>query len=283
MERLSLRPFTGDMTTLVTGGTGKTGRRVARRLVDRGLPVRIGSRSAEVPFDWADPSTWEATLDGVRAAYLAYYPDMAAPGAAEAVGAFAELAVRKGVGRLVLLSGRGEEEGLPTEQAVRDSGAEWTILRASWFAQNFSESFLLEPVLGGEIVLPTGDVAEPFVDVEDIADVAVAALTEDRHGGEIYELTGPRLLTFGDAVAEIARATDRDLAYIPVSTKEFATILAEHEVPKEYVEFLTELFTKVLDGRNAHLTDGVERAIGLPPRDFSDYVRETAATGVWNR
>jgi len=121
------------------------------------------------------------------------------------------------------------------------------------------------------------------VDVEDIADVAVAALTEDRHGGEIYELTGPRLLTFGDAVAEIARATDRDLAYIPVSTKEFATILAEHEVPKEYVEFLTELFTKVLDGRNAHLTDGVERAIGLPPRDFSDYVRETAATGVWNR
>src|SRR6266545_5495358 len=121
--------------TLVTGGTGKTGRRVARRLADRGLPVRIGSRRAAPPFDWADPDTWEPALHGAEAAYLSYYPDMAAPGAAEVVGAFADLAVRQGVRRLVLLSGRGEEEGLPTEQAVRDSGAEWTILRASWFSQ----------------------------------------------------------------------------------------------------------------------------------------------------
>jgi uncharacterized protein YbjT (DUF2867 family) len=218
----------------------------------------------------------------VRSAYLAYYPDMAAPGAAEAVGAFADLAVRNGVRRLVLLAGRGEEDGLPTEQGVRDSGAEWTILRASWFAQNFSEAFLLEPVRKGLVVLPAGEVAEPFVDVEDIADVAVAALTEDRHAGEIYELTGPRLLTFGAAVEEIGKVTDRDLRYVSVSTKEFASILAENEVPADYVAFLTELFTKVLDGRNAHLTDDVERAIGLVPRDFTDYVRETAGTGIWN-
>jgi len=268
--------------TLVTGGTGKTGRRVARRLADRGLPVRIGSRRAAPPFDWADPDTWEPALHGAEAAYLSYYPDMAAPGAAEVVGAFADLAVRQGVRRLVLLSGRGEEEGLPTEQAVRDSGAEWTILRASWFSQNFSEAFLLEPVLSGQVVLPTGHVTEPFLDAEDIADVALAALTEPRHQGTIYELTGPRLMTFGDAIAEIAKASDRDLTYVPVSTKEFAAILAENEVPAEYVTFLTDLFTKVLDGRNSHLTDGVQQAIGAPPRDFSDYVRETAATGVWN-
>jgi uncharacterized protein YbjT (DUF2867 family) len=269
-------------TTLVTGGTGKTGRRVARRLTDRGLPVRIGSRSGEPPFDWADPGTWEAALAGVRSAYLAYYPDMSAPGAAETVGAFADLAVHKGVHRLVLLSGRGEEEGLPTEQAVRDSGAKWTILRASWFSQNFSEAFLLEPIRSGQVVLPAGNIAEPFVDVEDIADVAVAALTEDRHTGTIYELTGPRLMTFGDAVGEIAKATDRDLTYFPVSTKEFASTLAEHEVPADHVTFLTALFTKVLDGRNAHLTNGVQAAIGRPPRDFTDYVRETVATGIWN-
>jgi uncharacterized protein YbjT (DUF2867 family) len=266
------------MTTLVTGGTGKTGRRVARRLVERGRPVRIGSRAHG--FDWTDPRGWEGALTGVTAAYLAYYPDMAAPGAAAVIGAFTDLAVHKGARRLVLLSGRGEEAGLPTEAAVRESGAEWTILRASWFAQNFGEGFLLPPVLRGHVVLPAGDVAEPFVDAEDIADVAVAALTEDRHVGQIYELTGPRLMTFGAAVKEIAQATGRDLDYLPVSTRAFAMMLVENGTPD--ASFLSELFTTVLDGRNAHVTDGVERAIGLVPRDFTDYVRETAATGVWN-
>jgi uncharacterized protein YbjT (DUF2867 family) len=277
MDRLGLQFFTGGMTTLVTGGTGKTGRRVVRRLVERGLPVRIGSRSGG--FDWTDPRTWSPALGGVSDAYLVYSPDVAAPGAASAIGAFTDLAVRKGVRRLVLLSGRGEGDGLPTEQAVRDSGAEWTILRASWFAQNFSEGFLLPPLLRGHVVLPAGDVAEPFVDAEDIADVAVAALTEDRHVGQIYELTGPRLITFGDAVTEIAQASGRELVHLPGSTRAFATVLAEDD---RSAAFLSELFTKALDGRNAHVTDDVQRAIGLVPRDFGDYVRETAATGVWD-
>jgi uncharacterized protein YbjT (DUF2867 family) len=285
MARLRGRGLTvgmAEMTTLVTGGTGKTGRRVVQRLAARGVPVKVGSRSGEPAFDWEnDPATWAPLLGGAHAAYIAYHPDMAAPGAAARIGAFAQLAVGHGVRRLVLLSGRGEEEGLPAEQAVRDSGAEWTIVRSTWFAQNFSEAFLLEPVLAGQVVLPAGDVPEPFVDLEDVADVAVAALTADRHAGEIYELTGPRLLTFADAVAEISAATGRDIRYVRVTTEEFASVLARHAVPAEYVEFLTHLFTKVLDGRNAHLTDGVQRALGREPRDFADYARATAATGVW--
>jgi uncharacterized protein YbjT (DUF2867 family) len=269
-------------TTLVLGGTGKTGRRVVERLMGRGIPVRVGSRSGEPPFDWEDEATWAPALRDVESVYVSYYPDLAVPGAVAAVRSFAELAVESGVRRLVLLSGRGEEEAQRAERAVQEAGAEWTILRSSWFSQNFSESYLLEPVLSGEVALPAGDMPEPFVDAEDIADVAVAALTEDGHGGQLYELTGPRLLTFEEAVGEIAEATGRKIRYVPVSVEQYASMLAEHDVPAEYVWLLTYLFTEVLDGRNAHLTDGVRRALGREPRDFADYARETAATGVWN-
>lgn len=269
------------MTTLVLGGTGKTGRRVVRRLTDLGVPVRIGSRAGDPPFDWADPSTWPAVVRDVTAAYLVYYPDVAAPEAAPAVRAFGELAVANGVRRLVLLSGRGEEEAHAAEDGVRASGADWTILRASWFAQNFSEDFLLHPVLGGELALPAEDIAEPFVDAEDVADVAVAALTGDGHAGQVYELTGPRLLTFTEATAEIAKASGRDVRYRAVSPSQYAEVLAAAGVPTKHIGLLTDIFTRVLDGRNAHLTDGVQRALGREPRDFSDYARTAAAEGAW--
>lgn len=269
-------------TTLVLGGTGKTGSRVAGRLEARGLQVRIGSRSGEPPFDWEDHTTWEPALGDVGAVYVAYQPDLAAPGAADAVRAFANLAVDSGVRRLVLLSGRGEPEARRGEEAVRESGAEWTVLRSSFFGQNFSESFFLGPVLGGELALPAGGVAEPFVDAEDVADAAVAALIEEGHAGELYELTGPRLLTFEEAVGEISRAAGREVRYVPVSAEEFASALRHEGVPPEVVELLVYLFAEVLDGRNACLTDGVRRALGREPRDFADYAREAAATGVWD-
>jgi uncharacterized protein YbjT (DUF2867 family) len=268
--------------TLVLGGTGKTGRRVAQRLVARGIPVRVGSRSGEPPFDWEDRTTWAPALRGVESVYVSFYPDLAVPGAVEAVRLFANLAVESGVRRLVLLSGRGEEEAQRAERAVQEAGAEWTILRSSFFSQNFSENYLLEPILSGEVVLPAGDVPEPFVDADDIADVAVAALTEDGHAGELYELTGPRLLTFEEAIGEIAKASGRKIRYVPVSVEQYASVLTEQDVPAEFVGLLTYLFSEVLDGRNAHLTDGVQRALGREPRAFADYARDVAATGLWD-
>ncbi|MCH8282344.1 MAG: NAD(P)H-binding protein [Chloroflexi bacterium] len=267
--------------TLVLGGTGKTGRRVAKRLRARGLPVRIGSRSAEPRFDWNDAATWASVLQGVGAVYITYQPDLAVPGAVEAVWSFTKAALEAGVRRMVLLSGRGEEEAQRAEQALQDTDADWTIVRATWFAQNFSEGFLLDAVLAGVVALPAGDVGEPFVDVDDIADVAVAALTEDGHVGQLYEVTGPRLLTLAQAVEEIARAAGREIRYVPVSMKQFTSLLTEQDVPADLVWLLTYLLTEVLDGRNAHLTDGIQRALGREPRDFSDYARDAAASGVW--
>jgi uncharacterized protein YbjT (DUF2867 family) len=268
-------------TTLVLGGTGKTGRRVAERLQARGAPVRIGSRSSAPPFDWEDRDTWAAALEGATSAYVSYYPDLAVPGAPEAIAALSELAVETGTRRLVLLSGRGEPEAQRAEQVLQESGADWTIVRCSWFSQNFSEGAFVEQVLAGEVALPAGPVPEPFVDVEDIADVAVAALTEDGHAGQLYELTGPRLLRFDEAVAEIAEATGRPVRYVPISNDEFMGGLAQVGVPDDVRSLLAFLFTEVLDGRNAYLTDGVQRALGREPRDFADYARRTAAAGVW--
>ena len=284
METESAR---GKQTTLVLGGTGKTGRRVVERLKARGVPTRVGSRSGEPPFDWEDEATWEPALQNVGSVYVSYYPDIAIPGALEAVRSFAELAVRNGVRRLVLLSGRGEPEAERAELALQEvvdasAGAEWTILRSTWFMQNFSEDYMLEHVLSGEIRLPAGDVPTPFLDADDIAEVAVAALTDDRHAGQLYELTGPRSLTFAEAAAEIAEATGREIRYVPVSLEEHATEATEHGVPAEVVELLTYLFAEVVDGRNASTTDGVQRALGREPKNFADYARDAATSGVWN-
>ena len=269
-------------TTLVLGGTGKTGRRVVERLNTRGLPVRVGSRSGAPPFDWEDEATWAPALRDVESVYVSYYPDLAVPSAVPVVRSFAELAVKSGVRKLVLLSGRGEEEAQRAENAVRETGADLTIVRCAWFMQNFSEDFLSDSVRGGEVVLPASDQLEPFVDADDIADVAVAALTDDRHIGELYELTGPRLLTFAEAVLEISRAVGREIRYMPISIGDFAAAAAKQGVPSKVVKMLSFIFGEVLDGRNAHLADGVQRALGREPRDFSDYARDAAATGIWN-
>jgi len=306
MERPRQRAFTGHMHTieqatttepttetkptgvppdrpiLVTGGTGKTGRRVAHRLTALGRNVRVASRSTTPAFDWDDPATWDPHLEDAAAAYIALAPDLSFPGAAEIIAAFSEAAVAHGVERLVLLSGRGEEGAHVSERIVAASGADWTVLRASWFAQNFSEHFLLGPVLDGVIALPAGTVAEPFVDADDVADVAVAALTEPGHAGRIYELTGPRSLTFDDVANELSDVIGRQVVYVSCSPAEYVDAAIAAGVPAEEAVPLADLFSNVLDGRNGQVQDGVRRALGRDALDFTQYVAATAATGVWN-
>jgi uncharacterized protein YbjT (DUF2867 family) len=271
------------MTTyLVVGGTGKTGRRVADRLRARAHSVRAVSRSTEPPFDWTDETTWGPVLDGgTEAAYLTFHPDLALPGAAERIGAFSALAAARGVRRLVLLSGRGEPETEPAERAVRESGTGWTIVRCAWFAQNFSEDFLLPSVLSGDIAVPAGSVGEPFVDLDDVADVVVEALVSPAHEGRTYELTGPRLLTFTDAAAEIAEVSGRAVSYRHVPAGRFVTEAAAAGLPADAAGALAKLFERVLDGRNEHLSGDVERVLGRPARDFAEFAE--GAAPAWAR
>jgi uncharacterized protein YbjT (DUF2867 family) len=267
-------------TILVIGSTGKTGKRVADQLERLGIPVRYGSRSSDTPFDWEDRQTWAPALAGVEKVYITYYPDLAVPGSVDAVRGLTDLAKEAGVGHVVLLSGRNETEAERAEDVVKASGLPWTIVRCAFFSQNFDEGAWLDEVLAGAVSLPVDDAQEPFVDVDDIADVVVAALTDDRHVCRLYELTGPRLLSFRDAVAEIGKAAGRDIAFVSVPIDEYTALLSEHGLPQDFIWLLNHLFSDVL-GSKAQLADGVQRALGREPKDFADYAREAAASGVW--
>lgn len=269
-----------DQPVLVIGATGKTGSRVASRLEAKGLPVRRGARSSATPFDWESPETWAAALTGARAAYVTYFPDLAFPGAVEKLESLCETAKDVGIEHLVLLSGRGEQHARLGEVVVRESGVDFTIVRSAWFAQNYSEGYLRDPILGGVLPMPGGDIAEPIIDIDDIADVVVAALTEDGHKGELYEVTGPRLMTFADMADALSQAIGRPIRHIPISFEEFHA-----EIAKSGDTFVADVFTAIaretLDGRNAHTTNGVQRALGRPPRDFADFAKSAAREGTW--
>ncbi len=267
---------------LVIGATGKTGARVVARLEAAGLPVRHGTRRAAIPFDWERPETWAAVLNGVSKAYVTYFPDLAFPGAVEKVAAFCDVAKTTGLEHIVLLSGRGEHHARLGEDAVRASGLGFTLVRSAWFAQNFSEGYLRDPILEGVLPMPGGMIREPIIDVEDIADVVVAALTEDGHKGALYEVTGPRLMSFAEMAQVLTEASGHPIRHIPISFEDFhANVAASGD------EFVADVFTAIaretLDGRNAQVCDGVTRALGRPPRDFADFAAAAAASGAWPR
>jgi uncharacterized protein YbjT (DUF2867 family) len=268
-----------DPHVLVTGGTGKTGRRVAAQLSADGHRVRIGSRAGKPPFDWHDRATWPAALDGIDAVYLAYAPDIGFRGAADIVGDLARSAVDAGVGRLVLLSGRGEHGAQRAERLVQSAGAAWTIVRSAVFAQNFTEGAFAASVDQGIVAMPAPDVLEPFVDVDDIADIAAAALVDGRHAGEIYEVTGPRLLTFTAALDVVGRHLGHPVRYVHVSPDEMLAGLVASGMQADEADELVALFTTILDGRNARLGDGVRRALGREPRDVTDVVAAAFTDG----
>ncbi len=269
-----------ERTTVVLGGTGKTGRRVVAELTARGAPVRVASRGGPVPFDWEKPEGWGAAIAGATAAYVAYSPDLAAPGAAEAMRELGRVCASRGVERVVLLSGRGEPQAQVSEAELRRSLDGVTVLRAAWLAQNFSEGHLVEAVARGELALPGGDVAEPFVDAGDVAEAAVTALLDDAHAGKVYDLTGPRLLTFAEVAAEISAVTGRPLRHVAISRDQLEEGLA-HEMPAPLASFFAELFTFLLDGHNARVSPDLPRLLGRPPRDFRELVAAMHASGVW--
>ena len=267
---------------LVLGGKGKTGRRVASRLVEKGQTVRIGSRSEEPSFDWEDPSTWEGALQGMESVYITFQPDLAVPGAKEAIEGFTSQAVMSGVRKVVLLSGKGEQEAEECERIVMNSGLDWTVVRASWFNQNFSESFFLDPILAGHVALPKNEALVPYVDANDIADVVVASLLDEKHNGEIYELTGPRTLTFSDVVREISVATGREIQFTPISMEEYNAMMKEFNLPDDYLWLINYLFEEVLVESNSIVTNDIEKVLGRKPIDFTTYANEVAKSRVWD-
>ncbi len=270
-------------TILIVGPNGKTGCRVESRLKAAGVSTRGVSRATTPAFDWQNPQTWARAMEGTQAAYLTYHPDLSVPQAETHIRRFCTMARRSGLEHVVLLSGRGEDGATRAERALRDSGLDWNIVQASWFAQNFSENFMLDSIINGELVVPAGTSAEPFIDADDIADVAVATLVEPALRNRQFELTGPRPMTFAECMEEISAAVGYSVRLNEVPMKRYVATLREQGLPEHFVSLLQTLFTDLFDGRSAHTAHGVRAALGRPATDFSVYARRVAVSGVWNR
>ena len=276
--------MTNQSKILVIGGTGKTGRKVVEGLTQLGHQVRVGSRSSEPGFDWNQPDTWAPALQGIEKVYISYYPDLAVPGAYDAIKGLVEVARQAGVKKAVLLSGKGEKEAERCEQIVAHSGLDYTLVRASWFSQNFSESFLLDPILAGYVSLPMAEVKIPFVDTGDIAQVAVQALLNEVHNGKTYELTGTRALTFEEAIQIIAAESGRNISFQPISLDAYNGMMKAAGVPDDYAWLIDYLFREVLTKeKNQEITADVEAVLGRKATDFKEYVQHTVQTGIWNQ
>src|SRR6056297_2968878 len=268
---------------IIIGGTGKTGRKVVSNLREMKQTVTVGSRNGIPPFRWEDPSTWSKALEGIDKMYIVYFPDLAVPGAYEAIRRLADVAKTVGVKKVVLLSGKGEKEAERCEKLIATSGLDYNLVRASWFNQNFSESFFVDPVLSGEVALPMPEAQIPFVDTDDIADVVTAALNGDQHNGKTYEVTGPRKITFAEAIAEISKATGRSISYHPITLKEYTESMKMAGLPADYIWLFEYLFREVLGNpKNQVVSNDVERILGRKAKDFTEFASETAETGVWD-
>ncbi|MBC7550066.1 MAG: NmrA family transcriptional regulator [Cellulomonas sp.] len=267
---------------VIVGGTGKTGSRVANGLQALGVDTRPVSRSTSIRFDWDDPATWDPALSGAGAAYVTFYPDLAFPGADDTIHRFATRAARHGLARVVLLSGRGEQGAQRSEEALHAAISDATVVRCAWFAQNFSEGMLRDSVKGGVIALPAPtELPEPFIDADDIAAVAVHALTTAGQEGEVLELTGPTSVPMGEAADIISRAVGARVEYVEVSPAVFADGAAASGVPREEADALAEVFGELLDGRNVATTDTVRRVLGRQACSLETFAADAAAAGAW--
>ena len=272
-----------DSPILIIGKTAKTGLRVEQRLQALGYSTRGVSRSSTPTFNWEDAATWRAALEGTQSAYVTFYPDLAIPSAENTIREFTELAKDLGLQHLVLLSGRGEQGAQRAEKVLMNSGLDWNVVRSSWFMQNFSEGFMIEGIVGGELMLPAGKNLEPFIDIDDIADVAVATLTRSELRNRLFEVTGPRAMSFAQCVAEISEVVGYPVKYTSIPIDDFLHALRDQGLPEGMLWLMRELFTVVFDGRNSNPTKGVEEALGRPATDFSEYLRKVMATGAWTR
>lgn len=278
--------MTTPQTISVLGATGKTGKHVAAQLRGAGHHLREASRHGTLRFEWEDEASWEAVVADADGIYLLPHE---APGGNERLAAFTDLAAKAGVRRLVLLSAREWAdlriaEALAREDIVRESGLGWTILRPVWFAQNFSEEpFFADGIAAGELFHGTGEGRHPFVDTRDIAAVAAAALTDDRHAGQHFTLSGARALSVGEAVEAIATATGRSIRSRSLDSSSYRDHLIEHHYPPGTAEGVVGLSDHIRSGEDAYLSEGVQQALGREPLDFADFITEAVSNSRWAR
>lgn len=265
------------MRVLVLGGTGQTGALVAGGLRERGVQVRTASRSPSdgdhAVFDWERPETHDAALRDVDAVYLMAPAVSGDP--SHLMVPFIDRALSRGVKSFVLLSSSAIEEG-PTglgavHAALRARAPGWTVLRPSWFMQNFFDSrhhLARGLARDGRMVTATGQGRVGFIDVADIAAVAVEALLKPLNSAPV--LTGPEALSYDDIAAVLSAAQGRPLEHRAVTVDEARASMVAAGIPDAYAAMLAGMEDAIARGAEDRTTDAVLRLTGRPPRAFRD-------------
>ncbi|MFI0351922.1 NAD(P)H-binding protein [Actinomadura sp. 9N407] len=270
-------------TILVTGATGTTGSRIVPRLTALGHTVKAAARRPTAPagarpvrFDWYDPATFDEALRGTDRIYLV--PPIGSPDPAAVMLPFLERARAAGVRRAVLLSSSAIPAGGPAvgqvHAALADVIDEWAVLRPSWFMQNFTDQHLHADSIRkeGTIMTATGTGRVGFVDADDIAAVAVHALTDATAPGPDLVITGPQALSYDDIAATISQVMGRPVRHRVLTYEQMRDRLAT-EIPEEFAALLARLDRSIAEGAEDRVTRTVERVTGRPPRTFSDFAR----------
>jgi ergot alkaloid biosynthesis protein len=271
---------------LVTGGTGKTGRRLVSELRGKGVECRVASRGATVaegerPFDWTLPESWDGALEGVSTAYLVAPSAVGEP--APVMIDFLRRAQKRGVSRFVLLSAAPLPAGGPAMGQVhlwlKENAAEWTVLRPSWFMQNFSEGQHLASIQDEDgIYSATEDGRVPFVSADDIATAAMAVLTSEDPFNSDFILTGDRPLSYDEVAERIGMAVGRRISHRRLSSDELAARYRLLGLPPVYAEKLAAMDRAIAEGAEDRTTDSVKFLLGRPPISFDDFVEASAAS-----
>ncbi|WP_016905803.1 NmrA family NAD(P)-binding protein [Streptomyces xiaopingdaonensis] len=273
---------------LVIGATGTTGGRTAARLAAAGHRVKAASRrgtavraAESVAFDWYDPTTHAAALEGADRVYL--LPPLGETDPAAVMLPFLDRARDAGVRRAVLLSSSAIPEGGPAVGAVHralpELFPEWAVLRPCWFMQNFTGDHAHARSIRekGVVLSATGDGRVGFVDAEDIAAVAVRALTDTEAPGTDLVLTGPETLSYDDVAALFAEVAGRSVVHRRVSYEELSARLTE-QVPPEFAALLAGLDRAIAGGAEDRVTDTVLRVTGRPPRTLRAHLEDALRT-----
>ena len=270
---------------LVTGGTGKTGRRLVAQLRDHGIPCRVAARgvaSAEgtCPFDWTQPGTWDQALNDVASVYLVA-PAIEDP--APTMINFVRRALERGISRFVLLSASLLPAGGPAMGLVhlwlQQNAPEWAVLRPSWFMQNFSEGQHLAPIRDEDRIYSAADNGRvPFVSADDIAAAAMSALTNQRSFNFDFVLTGSQPITYDEVAERISKAVGRTISHHRLSPDAMAERYRSLGLGSLHAQTLAAMDKAIAAGVEDRVTDCVERLIGRPPMAFDAFV-EANATG----
>jgi len=263
---------------LIIGGKGKNGRRVAEKLKSHKFNPIVTTRTInahvenERYFDWNDSSTFGPALKNIEIVYIVH-PDTSMLGAEQQIEGLITEMMNQSVSKAVLLSGRGQASVEKCEKILMQSQLDWTVIRSAWFNQNFSEGHFLHGIRSGEVTFMADTVKEPFVDLEDLSDVVVECLIDAVHNGKIYEVTGPELLTFAEAVNVIGVKLKRNIQYQYLNQEAYRQYLKNAGLDEFIAAHMTQAFSEILDGRNENIGKGVTHVLGRDPIKFTDFVK----------